>query len=122
MLSYIILINTTFLIFDNFTFQYFFQIVKMANGLDLSFTTVDYAVFGIMLVISFGIGVYHAFMSSTTKEGLLKDTINSSIFQKKKLKYIIFYDFLNQILSWGPDLLAYFLWPSVYALVSIRPI
>ena len=43
----------------------------MANGLDLSFTTVDYAVFGIMLVISFGIGVYHAFMSSTTKEGLL---------------------------------------------------
>ena len=69
--------------FDNFTFQYFFQIVKMANGLDLSFTTVDYAVFGIMLVISFGIGVYHAFMSSTTKEGLLKNTINSSIFQKK---------------------------------------
>ena len=51
----------------------FFQIlilkVKMANGLELSFTTVDYAVFGIMLVISFGIGVYHAFMSPTTKEG-----------------------------------------------------
>ena len=46
----------------------------MANGLDLSFTTVDYAVFGIMLVISFGIGIYHAFMSSSTKEGLLKDT------------------------------------------------
>ena len=46
----------------------------MANGLELSFTTVDYAVFGIMLVISFGIGIYHAFMSSSTKEGLLKDT------------------------------------------------
>ena len=68
--------------FDNFTFQYFFQIVKMANGLDLSFTTVDYAVFGIMLVISFGIGVYHAFMSSTTKEGLLKKTINFQNFLK----------------------------------------
>ena len=86
MLSYIILINTTFLIFDIFTFQYFFQIVKMANGLDLSFTTVDYAVFGIMLVISFGIGVYHAFMSSTTKEGLLKNTINFCIFSKKKVQ------------------------------------
>ena len=37
-------------------------------ALDLSFSIADYAIFGLMLIISFGIGVYHALRSSKNNE------------------------------------------------------
>ena len=37
-------------------------------ALDLSFSIADYAIFGLMLIISFGIGVYHALKSSKNNE------------------------------------------------------
>ena len=35
---------------------------------NLAFSIADYAIFGIMLFISFGIGIYHAFRSSASNE------------------------------------------------------
>jgi hypothetical protein len=37
-------------------------------ALDLAFSIADYAIFGLMLIISFGIGVYHALKSSKNNE------------------------------------------------------
>ena len=37
-------------------------------ALDLAFSAADYAIFGVMLLISFGIGIYHAFKSSGNEE------------------------------------------------------
>ena len=36
--------------------------------MDLAFSMVDYAIFGIMLFISFGIGVYHATKNTKNNE------------------------------------------------------
>ena len=51
----------------------------MPNSLNLGFSLVDYAIFGIMLVISFGIGVYHAFISSKSKEDFVMGSRNFGI-------------------------------------------
>ena len=36
--------------------------------MDLAFSVADYAIFGIMLIISFGIGVYHATKNTKNNE------------------------------------------------------
>ena len=41
----------------------------MTDIKDLRFSTADFAVFVTMLVISFGIGIYHAVVSPNSKEG-----------------------------------------------------
>ena len=45
------------------------NISKMTDIKDLGFSTADFAVFVTMLVVSFGIGIYHAVVSPNSKEG-----------------------------------------------------
>ena len=45
------------------------HISKMTDIKDLGFSTADFAVFVTMLVVSFGIGIYHAVVSPNSKEG-----------------------------------------------------
>ena len=49
----------------------FFAGKEQKMALDLAFSIADYAIFGIMLFISFGIGVYHASKSSKVRSKLL---------------------------------------------------
>jgi Na+/proline symporter len=48
-------------------------------ALDLAFSVADYAIFGIMLFISFGIGVYHASKSSKNNEEFVMGSRSFSV-------------------------------------------
>ena len=48
-------------------------------ALDLAFSIADYAIFGIMLFISFGIGVYHASKSSKNNEEFVMGSRSFSV-------------------------------------------
>ena len=47
--------------------------------MDLAFSVVDYAIFGIMLIISFGIGVYHATKNTKNNEEFVMGSRSFSI-------------------------------------------
>ena len=47
--------------------------------MDLAFSMVDYAIFGIMLIISFGIGVYHATKNTKNNEEFVMGSRSFSV-------------------------------------------
>ena len=47
--------------------------------MDLAFSMVDYAIFGIMLFISFGIGVYHATKNTKNNEEFVMGSRSFSV-------------------------------------------
>ena len=55
----------------------------MTDIKDLGFSTADFAVFVTMLVVSFGIGIYHAVVSPNSKEGKICSGLEKSPFGAK---------------------------------------
>ena len=66
-------------------------------ALDLAFSIADYAIFGLMLIISFGIGVYHALKSSKNNEEFVMGSRSLGKF------FIISTEFDKNISDWSYD-------------------